>query len=52
MKGEGLEPDHRIWTCFIRAASLSQSTNEATILLNAIGDAGFDLPLRYNLYLI
>ncbi|XP_057479223.1 pentatricopeptide repeat-containing protein At3g18110, chloroplastic isoform X1 [Actinidia eriantha] len=46
MKGEGLEPDHRIWTCFIRAASLSQSTNEATILLNAIGDAGFDLPLR------
>ncbi|PQM40389.1 pentatricopeptide repeat-containing protein [Prunus yedoensis var. nudiflora] len=24
MKEGGLEPDHRIWTCFIRAASLSQ----------------------------
>ncbi|CAL5364700.1 unnamed protein product [Camellia sinensis] len=46
MKEEHLEPDHMIWTQFIRAASLSRSTNEAIILLNAIGDAGFDLPLR------
>ncbi|XP_044478117.1 pentatricopeptide repeat-containing protein At3g18110, chloroplastic-like [Mangifera indica] len=46
MKKEGIEPDHRIWTCFIRAASLSQCLSEAIILLNAIQDAGFDLPLR------
>ncbi|XP_052204711.1 pentatricopeptide repeat-containing protein At3g18110, chloroplastic [Diospyros lotus] len=46
LKGEGLEPDHKIWTCFIRAASLSQSKNEAIVLLNAVRDAGFDLPLR------
>ncbi|XP_021281736.1 pentatricopeptide repeat-containing protein At3g18110, chloroplastic [Herrania umbratica] len=46
MKKEGLEVDHRIWTCFIRAASLSKHTSEAIILLNALGDAGFDLPIR------
>lgn len=46
MKGEGLEPDHMIWTSFIRASSLSQSADEAIILLKAIEDAGFDLPLR------
>lgn len=46
MKKEGLDPDHRIWTCFIKAASLCQSTSETTLLLNAIGDAGFHLPLR------
>ncbi|GLU00982.1 hypothetical protein SLE2022_183120 [Rubroshorea leprosula] len=46
MKKEGLEADHRIWTCFIKAASLSQHTNEAIFLLNALRDAGFDLPIR------
>ncbi|KAK9192786.1 hypothetical protein WN944_003479 [Citrus x changshan-huyou] len=46
MKEEGIEPDHRIWTCFVRAASLSQHSSEAIILLNAIRDAGFDLPIR------
>ncbi|XVE90498.1 hypothetical protein DITRI_Ditri20bG0082400 [Diplodiscus trichospermus] len=46
MKKEGLEVDHRIWTCFIRAASLSQNSSEALILLNALLDAGFDLPIR------
>ncbi|XP_061949903.1 pentatricopeptide repeat-containing protein At3g18110, chloroplastic-like [Populus nigra] len=46
MKKEGLEPDHRIWTCFIRAASLSRRTSEAIVLLNALRDAGFDLPIR------
>ncbi|CAL9001273.1 unnamed protein product [Prunus brigantina] len=46
MKEVGLEPDHRIWTCFIRAASLSQHKSEAIILLNALRDAGFDLPIR------
>ncbi|KDP21799.1 hypothetical protein JCGZ_00586 [Jatropha curcas] len=46
MKKEGLEPDHRIWTCFIRAASLSQHTHEAINLLNALQDSGFDLPIR------
>ncbi|PIN03453.1 hypothetical protein CDL12_24019 [Handroanthus impetiginosus] len=46
MKQEGLDPDHRIWTCFIRAASLCHSLSEATMLLNAIGDAGFDIPIR------
>ncbi|KAE8673725.1 Pentatricopeptide repeat-containing protein [Hibiscus syriacus] len=46
MKMEGLEIDHRICTCFIRAASLSQHTSEAIILLNAVKDVGFDLPIR------
>ncbi|KAM1232441.1 hypothetical protein ACFX13_042996 [Malus domestica] len=46
MKEGGLVPDHRIWTCFIRAASLSQQRSEAFILLNALRDVGFDLPIR------
>ncbi|KAG6742529.1 hypothetical protein POTOM_053401 [Populus tomentosa] len=46
VKEEGLEPDHRIWTCLIRAASLSQHTSEAILLLNALRDTGFDLPIR------
>lgn len=47
MEKEGLEADHRIWTCFIRAASVTQNTSEAIILLNALRDAGFDLPIRF-----
>ena len=47
MKEAGVEPDHRIWTCFVRAASLSQGLNEATDLLNALQGVGFDLPIRY-----
>uniref|UniRef100_A0A2N9G227 PROP1-like PPR domain-containing protein n=1 Tax=Fagus sylvatica TaxID=28930 RepID=A0A2N9G227_FAGSY len=46
MKEGGLEPDHRVWTCFIRAASLCKHTSEMLILLNALRDAGFDLPVR------
>ncbi|KAK7406011.1 hypothetical protein VNO78_07625 [Psophocarpus tetragonolobus] len=46
MKESGIEADHRIWTCFIRAASLSEGENEAIILLNALQGAGFDLPNR------
>ncbi|CAN0891005.1 Pentatricopeptide repeat-containing protein At3g18110, chloroplastic [Linum grandiflorum] len=46
MKREGVEADHRIWTCFIRGASLAQHSNEAINLLSALGDAGFDLPMR------
>lgn len=46
MKSDGVEPDHRIWTCFIRAASLCEKTNEAMILLNSLCDTGFDLPIR------
>nr|KYP52671.1 hypothetical protein KK1_025413 [Cajanus cajan] len=46
MKEEGIEPDHRIWTCFMRAASLSERANEAIILLNALQGVGFDLPIR------
>ncbi|XP_065852915.1 pentatricopeptide repeat-containing protein At3g18110, chloroplastic isoform X2 [Euphorbia lathyris] len=46
MKKEGLEPDHRIWTCFIRAASLCEQAHEATNLLNALQDSGFALPIR------
>ncbi|KAL2327295.1 hypothetical protein Fmac_020722 [Flemingia macrophylla] len=45
MKEAGIEPDHRIWTCFIRAASLSEGANEAIILLNALQGAGFYLPI-------
>ena len=47
MKKDGLDPDHRIWTCFVRAASLSQHTSEAIVLLKALRDTGFDLPIRY-----
>ncbi|CAN6461439.1 unnamed protein product [Victoria cruziana] len=46
LKKDGLEPDYRIWTCFIRAASLSQQSSEALALLNSLRDAGFDLPVR------
>ncbi|XP_021774802.1 pentatricopeptide repeat-containing protein At3g18110, chloroplastic-like isoform X1 [Chenopodium quinoa] len=46
MKDDGLEPDHRIWTCFIYAASLCQSSEEAMALLLALQDTGFDLPVR------
>nr|XP_010318267.1 pentatricopeptide repeat-containing protein At3g18110, chloroplastic [Solanum lycopersicum] len=47
MIGDGLEPDHRIWTCFIRAASLCEYITEAKTLLNAVADAGFNLPIRF-----
>ncbi|KAM7263340.1 hypothetical protein ACFE04_001023 [Oxalis oulophora] len=46
MQSEGLEIDHRIWTCFVRAASLSSSMSEAVILLDALRNVGFDLPIR------
>uniref|UniRef100_A0A803M177 Uncharacterized protein n=1 Tax=Chenopodium quinoa TaxID=63459 RepID=A0A803M177_CHEQI len=46
MKDDGLEPDHKIWTCFIYAASLCQSSKEAMALLMALQDTGFDLPVR------
>ncbi|GER46771.1 pentatricopeptide repeat-containing protein [Striga asiatica] len=46
MKKDGLDPDHRIWTCFIKAASLCRSIGEATVLLNAIDNAGFHIPIR------
>ncbi|KAI3705844.1 hypothetical protein L1987_76088 [Smallanthus sonchifolius] len=46
MRNEGLEPDHRIWTIFIRAASLCKTTSEAMMILNAVKDAGFDLPIK------
>jgi leucine-rich PPR motif-containing protein len=47
MKEAAIEPDHRIWTCFIRAASLSEGANDAINLLNALQGVGFDLPIRY-----
>ncbi|PIA53245.1 hypothetical protein AQUCO_00900075v1 [Aquilegia coerulea] len=46
MQRDGLEPDHRIWTCFIRAASLTSSTSEAMFLLSSLRDTGFELPIR------
>ncbi|CAL9124214.1 unnamed protein product [Musa acuminata var. zebrina] len=46
MKKDGVEPDHRIWTCFIRAASLCEKTNEAMLLLGTLGNNGFDIPIR------
>ncbi|RZR73907.1 hypothetical protein BHM03_00029436 [Ensete ventricosum] len=45
MKKDGIEPDHRIWTCFIRAASLCEQTNEAMLLLGTLGNNGFDIPI-------
>lgn len=46
MKRDGLEPDHRIWTCIIRAASLCLETCDAINLLGSLRDTGFDLPIR------
>ncbi|KAG9452917.1 hypothetical protein H6P81_005821 [Aristolochia fimbriata] len=46
MRKDGIEPDCRIWTCFIRAASLCPQTTKALFLLNALRDVGFDLPIR------
>ncbi|CAI9302225.1 unnamed protein product [Lactuca saligna] len=46
MMTEGVKPDHRIWTCFIRAASFCKTKSEAITILNAIKDAGFDLPIK------
>ncbi|MQL98853.1 hypothetical protein Taro_031568 [Colocasia esculenta] len=46
MKADGLEPDHRIWTCFVHAASLCHETSHGIMLLNTLRDAGFDLPIR------
>ncbi|ONK61154.1 uncharacterized protein A4U43_C08F26790 [Asparagus officinalis] len=46
MNRDGVAPDHRIWTCFVRAASFCQETEDAISLLNCLHDIGFDLPLR------
>ncbi|ERM94798.1 pentatricopeptide repeat-containing protein At3g18110, chloroplastic isoform X1 [Amborella trichopoda] len=46
MKRDGVDPDYRVWTCFIRAASRCRQRNEALKLLNCLSDVGFDLPLR------
>ncbi|KAG0448883.1 hypothetical protein HPP92_027609 [Vanilla planifolia] len=46
MKNDGIEADHRIWTCFIRAASFCQHTQGAMLLLNTLCNNGFDLPIR------
>ncbi|KAH7655386.1 HCP-like protein [Dioscorea alata] len=46
MKRDGVEPDHRIWTCFIRAASRCEQTDDAMLLLNALQENGFDMPIR------
>ena len=52
MKRDGVEPDHQVWTCFIRAASLCEQTADAILLLKSLQDCGFDLPIRLILYLI
>ncbi|WVZ82134.1 hypothetical protein U9M48_029432, partial [Paspalum notatum var. saurae] len=46
MKRDGVEPDHQVWTCFIRAASLCEQTDDAILLLQSLQDCGFDLPIR------
>ncbi|GAA0147028.1 hypothetical protein LIER_06829 [Lithospermum erythrorhizon] len=46
MKAKGISPDHRVWTCFVRASSLCQTMEEAMMLLQAIKSAGLDLPVR------
>jgi hypothetical protein len=30
MKRDGVEPDHQVWTCFIRAASLCEQTADVS----------------------
>nr|CAB3469881.1 unnamed protein product [Digitaria exilis] len=46
MKRDGVGPDHLVWTCFIRAASLCEQTDDAVLLLKSLQDCGFDLPIR------
>ncbi|XP_078157670.1 pentatricopeptide repeat (PPR) superfamily protein [Carex rostrata] len=46
LKKDGIEVDHRIWTCFIRAASFCEKREDAFLLLGALRDHGFDLPIR------
>ncbi|KAL4557258.1 hypothetical protein LXL04_035431 [Taraxacum kok-saghyz] len=46
MMSSGVKPDHRIWTCFIRAASFCKTKTETITILSAIKDAGFDLPIK------
>lgn len=46
MKRDGVEPDHQVWTSFIRAASLCEQTDDAILLLKSLQDCGFDLPIR------
>ncbi|KAL6861870.1 hypothetical protein ACP4OV_017570 [Aristida adscensionis] len=46
MKRDGVEPDHQVWTCFIRAASLCEQTDDAILLLNSLQDCGFGIPIR------
>lgn len=46
MKRDGLQPYHRIWTCFIKAASRCEQTEDAMLLANALQENGFDLPIR------
>lgn len=46
MKADGVKPDHQVWTCFIRAASLCERTADAILLLNSLRDCEFDLPIR------
>jgi pentatricopeptide repeat protein len=51
MKTDGIKPDHQVWTCFIRAASLCEQTDDAILLLKSLQDCGFDLPIRLTPYL-
>lgn len=51
MKRDGVKPDHQVWTCFIRAASLCEHTDDAILLLKSLQDCGFDLPIRLIPYL-
>ncbi|KAL5200748.1 hypothetical protein ABZP36_021951 [Zizania latifolia] len=46
MKRDGVQPDHQVWTCFIRAASLCEKTDDALLLLKSLHDCEFDLPIR------
>ncbi|KAJ4792736.1 Pentatricopeptide repeat-containing protein [Rhynchospora pubera] len=46
LKKQGIQIDHRIWTCFVRAASFCEKREEAFLLLGALRDRGFDLPIR------
>jgi pentatricopeptide repeat protein len=50
LKRDGIEIDHRIWTCFVRAASFCEKKEDALLLLGALKDNGFDLPIRLNMF--
>ncbi|BFI40398.1 protein MpPPR_43 [Marchantia polymorpha subsp. ruderalis] len=46
MQAEGIVPNYVTWTCFVAAASKCEERKDALMLLKALQECGFSLPLR------